>query len=157
MILSDTNTFNVCGTPNFMAPEVHSCNETENGYNTKVDMWSAGVLLYYILSGEYPFEDNIMSVKEKVLQGTFEYSSDIWDDIDDKVKFLIDGLLSMNPDERWSASKALKYLKEEIIQLPTPKVTSLLKKRATFDFDDDLELQPKTKKQRTSIDVIDLS
>ncbi|KAL0212479.1 hypothetical protein RCL1_006105 [Eukaryota sp. TZLM3-RCL] len=40
------------GTVYFMAPEVLS----GKGYDTAVDMWSFGVLIYYLVHGEYPFQ-----------------------------------------------------------------------------------------------------
>ena len=38
------------GTPLYMAPEVH-----HSRYGVESDIWSAGVLMYYLLSGEIPF------------------------------------------------------------------------------------------------------
>jgi serine/threonine protein kinase len=35
----------------YLAPEFF----TEDGYGQEVDIWAAGVLLYYMLSQEYPF------------------------------------------------------------------------------------------------------
>ena len=39
------------GTPQYMAPEIVK----GNPYGEKVDIWSAGVIAYYLLSGELPF------------------------------------------------------------------------------------------------------
>lgn len=40
-----------CGTPLNMAPEIMN----HQIYNYKVDIWSIGILLFYILTGTYPF------------------------------------------------------------------------------------------------------
>ena len=41
-----------CGTPNFMAPEILA----GKSYDKQVDIWSLGVLLFYMLFADYPFK-----------------------------------------------------------------------------------------------------
>lgn len=43
--------FDVCGTPEYMAPEVLQ----SHGYDTSADMWSLGVLTCEMLTGQHPF------------------------------------------------------------------------------------------------------
>lgn len=43
-----------CGTPNYVAPEII----THIPYGTKVDMWSAGVIVFILLGGYPPFHAN---------------------------------------------------------------------------------------------------
>ena len=40
------------GSPYYVAPEVMI-----GKYNEKCDLWSTGVLVYYMLTGEFPFDD----------------------------------------------------------------------------------------------------
>jgi serine/threonine protein kinase len=51
-----------CGTPYYVAPEVIEQNSSSSskgpGYSSSVDMWSAGVMLYEMLTGTRPFEDS---------------------------------------------------------------------------------------------------
>jgi serine/threonine protein kinase len=62
-----------CGTPEFQAPEV----VRRTGYDTKADVWSAGVILYILLFGYPPFRDrNRMRLYTKVAQGKFEFPAD---------------------------------------------------------------------------------
>ena len=44
----------VCGTPNYIAPEV--LNSKTFGHSYEADVWSIGVILYTILIGKPPFE-----------------------------------------------------------------------------------------------------
>ena len=48
--LADT----ICGTPSYIAPEILF----DAKYGKECDFWSLGVLTFYILSGELPFDDD---------------------------------------------------------------------------------------------------
>lgn len=60
----------VCGTPNYVAPEVLE----KEGYNGFLaDVWSCGVINYVMLSGYLPFRDpNIPNLLAKILKGDYE-------------------------------------------------------------------------------------
>ena len=54
-----------------MAPEMGS-----GHYDTKIDIWSLGVLLYQLVSGMLPFSgESISELNEKIAKG--EYETDI--------------------------------------------------------------------------------
>lgn len=44
----------MCGTPNFIAPEVLAADDEP--YDEAVDVWSLGCILYCLLLGKAPFE-----------------------------------------------------------------------------------------------------
>lgn len=100
-----TNT--LCGTPSYVAPEVLK----KTDYSSKVDMWSAGVLLYVCLCGFPPFSDTLgpPSLKEQIAQGIFAFYSPYWDDIEDSALHLISHLLVVNPADRYSVDETMMH------------------------------------------------
>lgn len=50
----DERRLTVCGTPNYIAPEVIST--TSNGHSFEVDIWALGIIMYALLCGKPPFE-----------------------------------------------------------------------------------------------------
>ncbi|KAK9279947.1 hypothetical protein L1049_013631 [Liquidambar formosana] len=83
-----------CGTPAYVAPEVLR----KKGYDgSKTDIWSCGVILYVLLAGFLPFQDeNIMSMYRKVFKAEFEFPP--WFSMESKR--LISKLLVADPERR---------------------------------------------------------
>ncbi|KAL6274992.1 hypothetical protein ACE6H2_025684 [Prunus campanulata] len=59
-----------CGTPAYVAPEVIG----KKGYDgAKADLWSCGVVLYVLLAGFLPFQDdNLVAMYRKIYRGDFK-------------------------------------------------------------------------------------
>ncbi|GMI81516.1 CBL-interacting protein kinase 25, SNF1-RELATED PROTEIN KINASE 3.25 [Hibiscus trionum] len=83
-----------CGTPAYVAPEVLR----KKGYDgSKADIWSCGVILYVLLAGFLPFQDeNIMKMYRKVFKAEFECPP--W--FSTESKRLISKLLVPDPEKR---------------------------------------------------------
>lgn len=83
-----------CGTPNYVAPEVLQ----NEGYDGRMaDCWSVGVILYVLLAGFLPFDENTMSALfAKIKDADYAYPE--W--FSKLVIDLIDGILVANPSQR---------------------------------------------------------
>ncbi|XP_044464173.1 CBL-interacting serine/threonine-protein kinase 6 [Mangifera indica] len=88
-----------CGTPAYVAPEVIG----KKGYDgAKADIWSCGVILYVLLAGFLPFQDdNIVAMYRKIYRGDFKCPP--W--FSSEARRLITKLLDPNPNTRISISK----------------------------------------------------
>lgn len=82
----ETNTYTLCGTPDYIAPEVIAFQL----YNKAVDWWSFGVLIYEMLAGRTPFYDpSPIKTYEKISQCHVHYPSTFSSDAVSLLKGLI--------------------------------------------------------------------
>jgi serine/threonine protein kinase len=58
------------GTAAYCAPEVAVKN---NIYNEKCDMWSIGIMMFYMLTRKYPFEGDNDNETLRIIKSTQEY------------------------------------------------------------------------------------
>lgn len=87
-----------------MAPEV-----VKRDYNNLCDMWSAGVILYVLLSGYPPFYgDNDKEILDAVMDGHYDFDDEVWEEVSDEAKDLIKSLLCPI-DKRFSGKDALNH------------------------------------------------
>ncbi|GAA0159771.1 non-receptor serine/threonine protein kinase [Lithospermum erythrorhizon] len=91
------------GSPYYVAPEV-----LDNRYGPEADIWSAGVIIYILLSGTPPFwgetEDEIFS---EIRHGNIDYSSDPWPNISESSKDLVRRMLERDPKKRITSHEVL--------------------------------------------------
>jgi len=56
----------------------------------KVDIWSSGIILFAMLNGYLPFEDeDTASLYKKVLSGSYEFHNSVSDDARDLIKKIL--------------------------------------------------------------------
>eukprot|EP01130_Rhizamoeba_saxonica_P008722 TRINITY_DN3523_c0_g1_i2.p1 TRINITY_DN3523_c0_g1~~TRINITY_DN3523_c0_g1_i2.p1 ORF type:complete len:467 (-),score=118.17 TRINITY_DN3523_c0_g1_i2:70-1443(-) len=95
-----------CGTPFYVAPEVL----LGTGYGSPVDMWSAGVMMYILLSGRLPFHaENEPELFNHILSGTFQFKSPQFDNVSEEAKDLIKAMIIVESDQRITAEQAMKH------------------------------------------------
>lgn len=93
------------GTPYYIAPEVLNKN-----YNSKCDIWSAGVITYILLSGVPPFNGQTdQEIMKKVRAGQFRFEDKCWNAISDNAKDFIRKLLTYDQEKRPTAEDALQH------------------------------------------------
>uniref|UniRef100_A0AC35TLZ7 Ribosomal protein S6 kinase n=1 Tax=Rhabditophanes sp. KR3021 TaxID=114890 RepID=A0AC35TLZ7_9BILA len=98
-----------CYTAQFVAPEVLK----KQGYDMSCDIWSMGVILFSLLSGEAPFamnpDDNSALILERVGEGKFNMSGKCWDKISSFAKDLVKRMLHVDPSKRITAKQMLLH------------------------------------------------
>ena len=92
-----------CGSPSYMAPEIIRKQEF---LGPPVDIWAAGVVLYLLVTGTFPFKShNEKKVFEKIKKGTFEFP----DHVSGMCRNLITSMLNQAPDNRPCALTILSH------------------------------------------------
>jgi len=95
----------VIGSPYYIAPEVLNKN-----YNQMCDLWSCGVIMYILLSGQSPFPGKSDSViLEKIKVGKYDMQIKQFKNVTEEAKNLIKALLQKNPSKRLTAAQALAH------------------------------------------------
>ena len=94
------------GTLSYVAPEVL----LRTPYNKEVDIWSMGIILYYMLCGHLPFKGNKeVIIAEKIVNDDLEFDEDEWEVRSKKVRELIVSCLKKEPEERITIDDFLNH------------------------------------------------
>ncbi|KAI2639706.1 kinase-like protein [Hypomontagnella submonticulosa] len=86
----------MCGTLDYLPPEMIKPGSSDNYYNEKVDLWSLGVLTYEFLVGEAPFEDTPVMTQRRIAKADMTIPSFISPEARDLIK----RLLVLDPEKR---------------------------------------------------------
>ncbi|XP_075487615.1 phosphoenolpyruvate carboxylase kinase 2-like [Primulina tabacum] len=96
----------IVGTPYYVAPEVVAGRD----YNEKVDVWSAGVILYIMLAGIPPFYgDSATDIFEAVRRANLRFPKSIFGLVSSEAKDLLRKMLCKDVHRRFSAEEVLKH------------------------------------------------
>jgi calcium-dependent protein kinase len=98
----------VC-TLHYVAPEVLKNKICE--YTEKVDIWSCGVMLYFMLCGWVPFHhaDDIALMKLVKKAKYVFIPSDVWDEVSQDAKNHVSALMCLKVSDRLSADEAFEH------------------------------------------------
>ncbi|CAG88160.2 DEHA2E14080p [Debaryomyces hansenii CBS767] len=92
-----------CGSPHYAAPEIVSGLKYHGAAS---DIWSCGVILFALLTGRLPFDDeNIRNLLLKVQAGSFEMPCELSPEAVD----LIDKMLTVDPMKRIPTERILSH------------------------------------------------
>jgi serine/threonine protein kinase len=90
----------LCGTPNYIAPEILS-KSGSRGHDNKVDTWAVGVICYAMLMGTPPFQSKTQQeIYSKLKTLEYEWKLDSKNYIPQQAKDFVASCLNLNSAER---------------------------------------------------------
>ncbi|XP_015061184.1 calcium-dependent protein kinase 2-like isoform X1 [Solanum pennellii] len=95
----------IVGSAYYVAPEV-----LRKSYGKEIDVWSAGVMLYILLSGVPPFwAETERGIFDAILKEDIDFESQPWPSITTSAKDLVRKMLNKDPKQRISAAQVLDH------------------------------------------------
>jgi calcium-dependent protein kinase len=98
--ITSVNGLSTLGTPLFLAPEIN-----DGTYDSKCDVWSLGISLYYALTGLLPFKGEFLDE----LMRNIKLAPIAWDKLGDQESNFLKIMLERNYKNRASADELLQH------------------------------------------------
>jgi formylglycine-generating enzyme required for sulfatase activity/tRNA A-37 threonylcarbamoyl transferase component Bud32 len=107
----------ILGTPAYMSPEQISGDSTQVG--PLCDVYSLGVILYELLTGELPYRGSITAVLGQIIQGKPKRPSEWRPDLDKRLEAICLKMMAHKPQQRYaSAAEAATALAQWLTAAP---------------------------------------
>ncbi|KAJ4976326.1 hypothetical protein NE237_001432 [Protea cynaroides] len=120
----------IVGSAYYVAPEV-----LKRSYGKEIDIWSAGVILYILLSGVPPFwAETEKGIFNAILKGYIDFESAPWPSISTSAKDLVRKMLEKDPKKRITSAQILEHpwLREDGEASDNPLDTAVLSRMKQF-------------------------
>jgi polo-like kinase 1 len=89
----------ICGTPNYIAPEVIQGDRATRGHSFEVDIWSMGVIMFTCLCGKPPYEaKDVKATYQRIMANAYSFPKNVA--ISDDAKSLIISMLQSKARDR---------------------------------------------------------
>ncbi|KAI5187997.1 polo-like kinase 1 [Nematocida homosporus] len=121
----------ICGTPNYIAPEVLFNSAT--GHSYEVDIWSVGVIVYTMIIGKPPFQkSDVKEIYKCIKTNSYTYPADA--KISHSARVLIAGLLELDPQKRLTLSQIYQsdFIRDVSTELNQPPTTEQENTRPSY-------------------------
>jgi serine/threonine protein kinase len=116
----------LCGSLSYVAPELLR----NHPYDESADMWSVGVIIYFLLSGYLPFYHREQNELFKLIRlGRYTFDSKYWTGISSESITLIKHLLDVDSSTRYTSTQALQsdWIKKSVEELELINLTKSLR------------------------------
>jgi serine/threonine protein kinase len=112
-----------CGKHNYMSPEIFQNKDNFDGF--AVDLWSAGVILYIMLTGFPPYDQATRADQrfEIIVEGQLVEQLRLWEiNVSDEAGDLLQSMLRLDPRQRLTLAQVMTHpwVTNPDVLIPTP-------------------------------------